>query len=320
MKSSLGLLVFLLVGFIANAQILTPEMVVNRMPSITITVCKTEVREQFLNQVYKLEAEVKEEISTRRSKAKTNSKGMDEQAAKKQMNQMGYSVSDADMQKMKNASKEEKQAMAMAMMQGNMNMSVEEAKKAGKMSKEGQKAWGEAMSTEMMADAQANPDRNKAAQKNNMAMFEMAQEQSQLAQKIQLSSQKFVEQLEEFNKLKEKTKIEYEVCVKKAKKFYEEQEGENDEATMKAFEACFQNYCGYLTPKYSLVLLDGFHAIVALGDDYNRMDFLANELASATTGSEKEIFEPGLTYLEALMDYINHLKDLPAPDRVRKQF
>jgi hypothetical protein len=318
MKTSLGLLVFLLVGFIANAQFVNPEIVVNEMPVITIGVCKKEVREQFLKQVLKLKTEVEEEITLRKSKSKANSKGLDEQAAKNMMKQSGYNVSDADIQKMKNASKEEKKAMAMAMMQQNMNMSVDEAKKVSKMSKEGQKAWGEGMSTEMMADAQANPDKNKAAQKNNMTMFELSQEQSQIAQKIQLVTRKFDEQLEEFNKLKEKTLNEFEACLKKVDKDYQNKTNFDLGSTYaEAIEyqqnSCYQTCCGYLTPKYSSILLERFNAMIALGDDYNRMDVLTNELASATTGTNKKVIEPGLTYLEALLDYIVHLQELPAP-------
>ena len=318
MKSKIITLFFIFFGLVLKAQFVNPEIVVNEMPVITISVCKKEVREQFLKQVYKLKTEVDEEITLRRSKYKTNSKGMDEQAAKNMMKQSGYSVSDADIQKMKNASKEEKKAMAMAMMQQNMNMSVDEAKKVSKMSKDGQKAWAEGMSTEMMADAQANPDKNKAAQKNNMNIYELAQEQSQLAQKIQLVTRKFDEQLEEFNKLKEKILNEFEACLKKVDKDYENKTN-NDlgdtyaESISLQKNACYQNYCGYLTPKYKVILLERFNDMIALGDDYNRMDVLTNELAIATTGTDKKVIDPGLTYLEALLDYIVHLQDLPAP-------
>jgi hypothetical protein len=65
--------------------------------------------------------------------------------------------------------------------------------------------------------------------------------------------------------------------------------------------------------KYSSILLDRFNAMIALGDEYNRLDVLTNELASATTGTNKKVIEPGLTYLEALLDYIVHLQELPAP-------
>jgi hypothetical protein len=318
MNSQIAIVFFMLLSLVSGAQFVNPEIVVNEMPVITIGVCKKEVREQFLKQVDKLKTEVEEEITLRKSKSKANSKGLDEQAAKNMMKQSGYNVSDADIQKMKTASKEEKQAMAMAMMQQNMNMSVEEAQKASKMSPEAQKAWSEAMSTEMMAEAQTNPDKNKAIQKSNMNMVELAQEQSQIAQKIQLSSQKFAEQLEEFNKLKEKTLNEYEACLKKVDKDYENKINFDlgstyAEAIETQKNACYQACCGFLTPKYHAILLERFNTMIALGDDYNRMDVLSNELASATTGTNKKVIEPGLTYLEALLDYIVHLQDLPAP-------
>jgi hypothetical protein len=309
------ILFFFMAIMLIQAQT-NPELVVIEMPVITISVCKKEVREQFLKRVDKLKTEVADEISRRKADAKKSQKGFDEQAAKNMSNQAGYPVSDADMQKMKKASKEEKQAMAMAMMNQNMNMPVDEAKKAGKMSKEGQAAYGEAMSSEMMAGAQANPDKNKAANKNNMSMAEMAMEQSQLVQKIQLKSQKFDEQLIEFNKLKEKNRIVYDSCLSKVEREYANKENhtlgdEYYESIKLQKETCYQTYCGFLTPKYASILLERFNTIVALGDDYNRMDVLENELSSATAGSKKQISEPGLKYLEALMDYIVHLEELP---------
>jgi len=316
MKTKIIIVLFVSFGFVLQAQIVNPEIVVTEMPVITNNVCYKEIREQFLKKVDKLKAEVSEEITRRKSDSKKSQKGFDEQASKNMSNQAGNPVSDADIQKMKNASKNEKQAMAMAMMNQNMNMPVDEAKKASKMSKEGQTAYGEAMSTEMMADAQANPDKNKAAQKNNMSMAEMAMEQSQLAQKIQLKTQKFDEQLIEFNKLKAKTKTECDTCMAKidrefANKVNHTLGDEYYESIKLQKETCYQTYCGFLTPKYKAILLERFDTIIALGDDYNRMDVLENELAGATAGSKKQVSEPGLKYLEALMDYIVHLEELP---------
>jgi len=318
MNSQIAIVFFMLLSLVSGAQFVNPDLVVTEMPVITVHVCKKEGRHQFLMRVDTLKAEVEREITRRRNMSKEKSKGMDEQAAKNMTNQMGYSVSDADIQKMKTASKEEKKAMAMAMMQQNMNVSVEEAKKVSKMSKEGQKAWAEGMSTEMMADAQANPEKNKAAQKNNMNIYELVQEQSQIAQKIQLVTRKFDEKLEEFNKLKEKTLNEFEACCTKVDKFYDAMTNYDlgdtyREARTNGKEACYQTCCGFLTPKYNAILLERFNDIIALGDDYDRMDVITNELAGATTGTNKTVIEPGLTYLEALLDYIVHLQDLPAP-------
>jgi|APCry1669188910_1035180.scaffolds.fasta_scaffold01327_6 hypothetical protein len=317
MKTNILLIIFMFFGLVLNAQ-LKPESVVIEMPVITISICKKEVREDFLKKVAKLKAELDEEITRRKNETKQNVKGMDEQASKNMMSQMGFSVSDADIQKLKNASKEEKKAIADKMLQESMNMSIDEVKKVSKMSKTGQKAWAEGMTTEMMADAQANPDKYKAAQKKNMGMFEMTQEQSQLAQKIQLVTRKFEEQLEEFNKLKVKSLNEFEACLKKVDKDYANKINFDLGSTYaEAIEyqknSCYQNCCGFLTPKYSSILLDRFNAMIALGDDYNRLDVLTNELTSGTTGTNKQVIEPGLTYLEALLDYIVHLQDLPAP-------
>jgi hypothetical protein len=315
MRNLVGLSIFLLAGFMAIAQI-KPETIVTEMPVITTDICKKEVREQFFKQVDKLQAEVEEEITLRKSKSKTNSKGLDEQAAKNMMKQSGYNVSDADIQKMKNANKEEKQAMAMAMIQQNMNMSVDEAKKASKMNPEAQKAWAEAMSTEMMAEAQTNPEKNKAAQKNNMGMYEMAQEQSELAQKIQAEAMKFEEKLAEFNKIKEKANLEYNKCCDDIDKKYAAMVNhtlgdEYAETIRIQKESCSQNYCDFLIPKYKTLMDERFHDIVDSGDDYNRMEVLTNELAGATTGSKKEIYQPGLIYLEALKEYMENLENIP---------
>jgi hypothetical protein len=76
---------------------------------------------------------------------------------------------------------------------------------------------------------------------------------------------------------------------------------------------CYQTCCGFLTPEYHAILLERFNTMISLGDDYNRLDVLTNDLAGATTGTEKKVIEPGLTYLEALLNYILHLQDLPAP-------
>ena len=310
------IMLFILFSTTLNAQFLTPELVINTMPVIPFGTFKPEIREPFLKNVFKQKTELEEEITYRKNITKENTKNIDDQAGKKMMEQMGYSVSPGDIQKMKNASKEQKIAMAQKMMQQNMNMSIDEAQKVSKMSKEGQKAWAEGMSTEMMAEAQSNPDKNKALQKNNMNMYEMVQEQSQLAQKIQGSNQKLSERLDEFNKLKEKTKLEYEASLKRIDKEMENKINSSlgddyYETLKKQKETLYANYCGYLTPKYKDILSDQLTTLISLGDDYNRLDVLTNEITIATTGNKKKICEPGITYLEALLAYVFLLEDIP---------
>ena len=147
-------------------------------------------------------------------------------------------------------------------------------------------------------------------------MYEMVQEQSQLAQKIQAGVMSFDEKLAEFNVLKEQVSQEYKNCCadidKKFAAMINHTLGDEYAETIRIQkEACYQIYCANLTPEYKAILLERFKAIVASGDDFNRIDVLSNELASANSGSKKEIYKPGLTYLEALMDYMRHLENLP---------
>ncbi len=293
-----------------------PDAFLGRMPDVGRLSCNEESNSEFFKEVYQVKEDLQLEISRRKQESKQATKNFDEQAAKNMMKQQGMSVSDADMQKMKTASKEEKMAMANKMMQQNMNMSIEEAQKAGQMSDAGKKAWAEGMTTEMMADAQANPDKNKVAQKNNMNMFEMAQEQSQIAEKIQAGVSKFEKQLEEFNQLKENKKKEYDACMaaiakERASRPNKSLGTDNHPDLDKKEKECYQAYCSFLTPEYQTILSNRLSAIMAMADDYYRMDELTNKLAGSASGTKKEINEPGLMYLEELRDYLIHLGHSP---------
>jgi hypothetical protein len=318
MKKTVVLLVLLFVADFVNAQLIKPETFYIEIPDLPMNVSKKEIREPFLKKVDKLSAELKEEISFRKSKVKGNNKDFDEKAAKQMAEQNGVSVSPGDIQKMKSGkmSQEAYRAMADKMLQQSMNVSIDDAKDASKMSKSGQKAWSEGMSTEMMADAQKNPKKNQATQTKNMGMLEMTQEQSRIAQKIQANRIKFDDQLETYKKIKEKSRLEYENCVKSVDKQFENKVNhtlgdEYYESIKLEKDACYNNYCGYLVPKYKDILRDRLDAINAMGDDYYLLDNITNELNYTTSGNKKPAIDPGLTYLEALDDYMNHLRDIP---------
>lgn len=315
MKTSIFLVLFSLMGINGYSQH-APDAFIGKIPDVDRLSCNRESNSDFFSEVYEVKEELQNEISRRKQASRQSTKNYDEQAAKNMMNQRGMSVSDADIKKMKTASKEEKRAMAEKMMQGNMNMSVEEAQKASKMSDAGKKAWAEGMTTEMMADAQANPDKNKAAQKNNMSMFQMAQEQSLLAQKIQAAQHKFDEQLTEFAIIKENKKREYDACMapitqERAKRPNKNLGDDSHPDLDKREDACYEAYCGFLTAEYKTILNSRLSAIEAMADDYYRMDELTNELASSTSGAKKEVNESGLTYLQELLGYMDHLGHSP---------
>jgi len=315
MKTS-TILIFFIFLFLNGFSQHAPDAFLGRIPDVGRLGCDQERNAEFFKEVNQVKEDLQLEISRRKQEAKQANKNFDEQAARNMMKQQGMSVSDADIHKMKTASKEEKKAMAMAMMQQNMNMSVEEAQKASKMSDAGKKAWAEGMSTEMMADAQANPDKNKAAQKNNMNMAEMAQEQSSLAGKIQASQHKFEEQLAKFQEIKAAKQKEYQACLAPIAKERASRPNQNlgtdSHPDLDAREkACYLAYCSFLTTEYQTILSRRLSAIMAMTEDYYRMDELTNKLAASTSGAKKEINEPGLMYLEELNGYMIHLGHSP---------
>jgi undecaprenyl pyrophosphate synthase len=71
MKTTTAIVFFMFFGLVLSAQ-LKPETVVIEMPVITISVCKKEVREQFIRKLDKLKTELEEEITLRKSKTKEN--------------------------------------------------------------------------------------------------------------------------------------------------------------------------------------------------------------------------------------------------------
>lgn len=293
-----------------------PEDFIPRVPSYS-TDCEGQ-SEAYSAKISSLKNDLQAEISRRKSQVKANTKGYDEQAGKNMMKQQGFSVSDADMQKMKSATKEEKMAMANKMLQENQNMSVDEAKNVGKMSKEGQKAWAEGMSTEMMADAQANPGKNQAAQKNNMSMYELIQEQNMLAQKIQAFNGKFSDQMETYEKMRVKASVDYNACEERIRKDFENvintTLGDSHyEEKVQRHKACWNAFCFPLVSKYKTILDERFEGINKMAKDYYRMDELTNEISKATAGNNKDIVEPGQMFLQELYDYVSDLAIRPQP-------
>ena len=110
--------------------------------------------------------------------------------------------------------------------------------------------------------------------------------------------------------------MEYKTCVANVDKEYEGKVNhylgdEYNEVKQQKKEACFEVYYGFLIPKYKVILQERLTAIKANGENYNRLEDLSTELTSLTTGAPKMVSEPGLMYLEAIMDYMKLLTDLP---------
>lgn len=296
-----------------HAQLVTPESVLNRIPEIPNAVFEDKIKDPYLANLEELRTSVKEEISKRKKINKEAIKGVDANAAKTMGAEHGFTMSEADMQKMKSKqmSKEEKIAMANKMMQQNYNMSVEEAKDVSKMSKQGQAAYGEAFTTEKMAESQSNQGQEQANQKKNMNRAQLAQEQSEISLRLQADQGKFEEKIAEFEILYETATNNYKNCCRRVKSEYDSKPNTTLgdtywEEEKKAYQNCYIGYCGNILPHYKSLLNERLAKIKASANDYYRLEEINNLLAQSTTGTTKHAQNSGLMYLQKLDEYLNY--------------
>lgn len=314
MKTLCFLSCLLISTFTLQSQTVTPESILMKIPEIPDAITEDNIKESYLANLEELRNIVKEEIIKRKKANKENSKGVDMEAAKTMGAEQGFTMSEADMQKMKSKqmSKEEKMAMANKMMQQNYNMSVDEAKDVSKMSKQGQAAYGEAITAEKMAESQANQGREQSTQKKNMTRAELAQEQSDIAHRLQADKVRFEEKIAEYETLYENATKNYKSCCRRVKSEYDSKQNTTlgdtyREEEDRAFQNCYRGYCNNILPPYKNILSERLAKIKASANNYYRMEEINNLLSQSVTGTQKHSQNAGLMYLESLNEYLNYM-------------
>ncbi len=285
-----------------------PEEFLGRIPSLPDGTCsmKRVEKENYLNELSKLHEELKDEIDRRRQTVEDNYAGSEEQM--KQNMAKEYGLSQSDMQKLEKdeMSEEEKQAMINKMVQQKTNLSMEELKKLKNMSKEGQKAWAEAYSTEQMANAQADPEAAQKEQSKNKERYELAKEQSQILQRLKALGEKYFHKIQELDKIDSVASIELE---QKRKPLMEKIGSVGDETDIvEAVRAIERDYCGKLTPKYLDIIAERYSDLKKSLPDFYRLEEVNAKLNQITTGIKKDLSSPGLLALEAVDEYVTLLQ------------
>jgi len=318
MKTVFTFCLLLIAALSLHAQFLTPESILIKIPEIPEGIAEEKIRDAFDAQIEELRTSVSEEIYKRKRISKEKSKGMDAEAVKTLGAEQGFTMSEADMQKMKSKqmSKEEKMAMANQMMQQNYNITMEEAQAVSKMSKEGQAAYGEALTTEKMAESQANQGREAENQKKNMNRYELAQEQSLITQRLHANAMSFEEKLSEYEVFyQEATEIYRNRCHLIKKDFESRINTTLGDTYWEEEKAAYQNayraYCAEVVPPYKELLKERLAKIKASANDYYRLEEISNLLSQSLTGTENHTQDTGLMYLEELEYYLGLLGGFP---------
>jgi len=300
----------------------TPEMFLSRIPAPPAEACtmSKENRDNFSNKFGEVQEQLTEEMKTRKEEYAKFAGNNKEKMLQNMAGQTGLSAAEtAKLQSGGQLTEAEGMALANKMMGQKYNMSVEEAKNLGKMGKAGQKAYAEGLSTEMMADAQANPDKYKRDQTKDKYMFDLAAEQSKLATQIQAEESIIQNRLDEINKkdsveikrLREQLaplEVEADKFVGVMGEAATAGASQSDKIAMKMYNLRLK-YCEVMTPLYIDLVNRRLVAVKANLPIRYRLQEVTDQLTAAQTGVKIEGIAPDLLALDSVYRYLIFLGD-----------
>lgn len=293
----------------------TPEAFVGMIPALPTAACamNNEAKDSYLSKISDLSDLIKAEITRRNKEMDQFISGNKEQMQENVMSDMG--LSPAEMAKMKSGKKmsqAEVMAMAEKVMKNKFNMSMGEAKNLSKMSEDGKQAWGEAYGAEMMADAQANPEKYKGDQGKSKQLFEWVQEKKMLTEKHLAMKNKFLDQFKELENdtSENKTLRDISRWTGEWSKMVgvDYGQGAKMDALAKQIKAAKISYCNKLTPKLLDIYQHYFTYIKENLPDFYRMEELEMSIMEAQTKVKKSASPQGLIAMEMISDYVKELK------------
>ena len=330
MKKSLAIILFLFFSTITTAQV-WPEAFIGKFPSVPANICSednTQAKDEFMAKLNEIGESLQNEIDRRKenndAKSHDNKLKMMDNAIK----QSG--ISPDLIQKLMNLEKQskgatgdqkkafeaQKRAIADEMMQQKMNISMGEVDNLKKTNVAGRKAWATGYTTEMKAEADADPKRLQDQNAKNMQRFKLMNQQKNLRDSLDAQQNKYMNKfldvdkdengvrlLEQIDRVR--TKI-YELYTEAAKR-----EMSPDPKTLAALKkemvTAKRSYCALLTPKYIDALASYKSFTQSSLDALYRLEKLTNEVAESQTGVKLNT-EPGAFGLSQVSGYMQRLR------------
>jgi cytochrome c556 len=288
----------------------TAEAFMGKIPSLPNNPCsltsieKGEFRESVDVVIKQLQAEIDKLQNENEQFMEDNADKMRDNMAR----QMGASPADmAKLQKGEDMSDEEAMKMANNILGNTMNLSMGEIDNLKNMSEEGKQAWANAYGTEMMADAQANPQKYKANQQKGKNLYDLVQEQQLLMQQLNAKAEKFSEQFREIENDPDNKTVLENIHDWTTEYFgmagVDYGQGPKMDALATKIKSAKIAYCNKNTDKYLGILSEYKNYVVTNLGEYNRLEKLVNETTELQTGV-KNTSPQGLMALSSLMGYL----------------
>jgi hypothetical protein len=318
MKTTIIFTVIILFFKITQAQSGSNDFL-GKIPAVPTNVCvaDNESQNQFEEKISAIIRDLDSQILALKKQSKP-----DEAKAKAQAEQMlkqqGLSQDDVDKMKNKKMTKEDKQAMAEKMMQQYTNMSMAEVNSMKNLSKEGKQAYMEGYAAEAQATAQANAKNNKTTEvKTNYA--DILSQRNDLYQNIKNQQQDVLKKYQQVEQDAGGLKMVEKMNSLRARMSqlvggggeggWNEKDKKEYDNTKAELNQLKKDYCQHMSPLYFSALNYHLANLQSSYNDYQKLDEMTGKMDNTivtigTTGKggNIEYFEWAKTYLQNLKD------------------
>jgi hypothetical protein len=314
MKTKILIFILLTTATVCQAQFKTQDFV-NNIPSFPDSICKIKNDDKvaFLNKVYELEKEIRDQIKIAKSREKVDGS----EAKASAINQMTtqYGLSEEEAQKMKSGKKmsaEEKAALANKMMMQQTNISMAEMQNLKGTSKEGKKAWAEAYGAEAMAIAEGNKGNiDPQTGKSNLDLLQQLQNlNTQVQQRKANIEAEYLKIVNDPERMILQQKITAWNNNITALTGADGGQGEKMDSISVLIVSAKKKYCEKYTPMYTNVLDMHYADLKASYNDYIRIADLTRAAVNMQPVKYDMTTSTEADYLKYINEYLSRLSEV----------
>jgi hypothetical protein len=289
----------------------TPIEFLNAVPQPPSTLCNAtmEQKKQFLDEIASFDTIYSVKMDEyQQGNEKFHEQHHDDETINALM-KAGYSREDAKkMKNLDNMSEEQQEALANQVMMNQYNMTMGEAKKVADYDTESQRRWAKAQSTMMMADTEADPEKNTKKQLEIKSDLDLQQEIKWLQDKLIAGENKCLDKIRQIDIKADSAMSELNPQIEKLYKDLNNGGG-NSKQVIDKIVSLRKNYCEKFTPDY-LETVEGYKGYIAEHlQEYYELEELQTTLLERQVGMRNPDYKPGTAAMGRVGSYRSLIGD-----------
>lgn len=184
-KIYISLLILLAAHLTARAQV-TPEALLSQLPSVPTVNCAADTAEinRFMDQIYKVKEMLNQEVDRIHSQAQSDWDQSKDKILSNVIRQSGLNKSDVQELQQSDGKEELERKVAEKAVAKQHGVSLQELEKVSEMSEAEQEKWAQQYAAQMMNEAKKNPEAAIKKGDKTKRLFELAEEQKALGERI----------------------------------------------------------------------------------------------------------------------------------------